>query len=146
MKPGQTLLGIVPYLSVPTLLLLPVWLSSKFICPSIKAALSYSQIDLTHSEWKKKRKKEIKLHDNTYLSPFMLKLKQNRICSYTQVHTHAHTLTPLYVWMHRNASRIGGINCKVAKVFSQMLGTWKILNKWWLLLPCVSQVWGSLLE
>ena len=44
MKPGQTLLGIVLYLSVPTLLLLSGWLSSKFICPSIKAARSYSQI------------------------------------------------------------------------------------------------------
>ena len=54
--------------------------------------------DLTHSEWKKKRKKEIKLHDNTYLSPFMLKLKQNRICSYTQVHTQrTYTYTPICV-------------------------------------------------
>lgn len=86
---------------------------------------------------RKKKKKEIKLHNNTYVSPFMLKLKQNCTCSYTHPHTH----TTLYMWMHRTPSRISSINCKVAKVFSQKLGIWKMLNKWWLLFPCAAKFW-----
>lgn len=84
------------------------------------------------------REKEIKLHNNTYASPFVLKLKQNCIYSYMRTQH-----TPLYMWMHRNPSKNGNINCKVTKIFSQMLGTWKMLNKWWLLFPCASKFFGA---
>lgn len=62
---------------------------------------------------------------------FMLKLKQ--YC-YLLLHTHI----SLYL------SSIGSISCKVVKVFRQMLSTWKMFNKWWLLFPCASKIWEPL--
>lgn len=55
--------------------------------------------------------------------------------------TRTHTHTTLYMWMHSTPSRISSSNCKVAQVFSQKLGTWKMLNKWWLLFPCAAKFW-----
>lgn len=59
------------------------------------------------------------------------------------IHTHTHTHILIYMWMHRNASRIWSINCKVAKVFSLAHGRCSINGGYYF---HVRPSFGSLLE
>lgn len=74
---------------------------------------------------------------------------QNNTCTTIYVKTKTkllfvatHTHIPIYV--NAYLSSIGSISYKVIKVFSQMLSTWKMFNKWWLLFPCASKIWELL--